>query len=183
MRNFAIAKVYASALLDLGREKGQLEELSRSLAEFRDLLEANADLREVFLSPELGVAEKGAVLEKVAEGEPELFRHFLLVLERKRREAAYGDIVRVFEHLLDVSASRLRGVLASAHPLDDAQRAKIEKALSESTGKDVRLELEVKEDLLAGMVLTLDDQTLDGSLKTRLRRLKDRLTTAELGKE
>jgi len=183
MRNFAIAKVYASALLDLGREKGQLEELSRSLAGFRDLLDANTELREVFLSPELGLAEKRGVLEKVTEGEPELFRQFLLVLVSKRREAVYGDIVAVFEHLLDLAESRLRGVLASAHPLDDAQRVNIEKALSESTGKDVRLELELEKDLLAGMGLTLDDQTLDGSLKTRLRRLKDRLTTAELGKE
>lgn len=183
MRNFAIAKVYASALRDLGREKGQLEELTRSLLEFRDLLESSLDLKDVFLSPELGFAEKRAVLEKVTEGEVDIFRHFLLVLVRKHREAVYVDIVTVFEYLRDIEESRLRGTMVSARPLDEAQRENIEKALGESTGKEVRLTLEVEEDLLAGMVLTLEDQTLDGSLKTRLRRMKDRLMTAELGKE
>ncbi len=183
MRNFAIAKVYASALLELAPDRDRLEKLTDSLLGFRDLLDASPELHQVFLSPELGFAEKRAVIEKITQGESELFRNFLLVLVRKHREPAYGDIVAVFEYLRDQAESRLRGNLISARPLDDAQREGIEKALSESTGKEVHLEVDVEEDLLAGMVLTLDDQTLDGSLKTRLRRMKDRLATAELGKE
>jgi len=183
MRNFAIAKVYASALLDLARDAGELDELARFLVDFRDLLESNGEMREVFLSPELGFEQKRAVIEDVIVGAPELLRRFLLLLVQKHREPAYADIVEVFEYLRDTAESRLRGKLATARPLDDSQRIGIERALGESTGKKVRLQLEVDEKLLAGLVLTLDGRTLDGSLKTRLGRMKDRLTAVELGKE
>ncbi len=184
MRYASIAKVYAAALLELAREKDELEAVGADLLALRELWDESPEFRRLLESPELGVAQKRGALEKLmSDASSTLTLRFLLVLLHKHREPLLGNILEMFRHLMDVREGRLRGRLVTARDLGDEEKGDIEGALSRSTGARVLLETETDEELLAGMVLNLADQTVDGSLRTRLGRMRDRLMTAELGKE
>ena len=184
MRYASIAKVYAAALLELADEKGELEAVSADLLSLGELWDGAPEFRRLLESPELGVAQKRGALEKLMSGASStLTLRFLLVLLNKHREPLLGNILEMFSRLMDEREGRLRGRLVTARALGDEDKGNIEGALSRSTGAKVLLETETDEELLAGMVLSLADQTVDGSLATRLDRLRDRLMTAELGKE
>ena len=182
MRHYAISKVYATALLELSEDE-RLDAVIADLDSLRELLAASPELREVFLSPELGLAQKRAVMERIMADAEDLSRRFVLMLLRRRREAALEGIVDALHNLRDQREGRVRGRIASARPLSDEELKRLEQSLGEAEGKEVILAAETDEDLLAGLVLSFDDRTLDGSLRTRLRRMKNRLLAAELGKE
>ncbi|MCP4547950.1 MAG: ATP synthase F1 subunit delta [bacterium] len=184
MRNAAIARVYATALLELGGERNQLEELTRDLDALREIAGEDIGFVKMLESPELGFDQKRRILEKVvASAETELTLRFLLLLVRKHREAALYSIIEMFHQLRDEKEGRLRGRLRAARGLESARVAELEAALSRSSKATVLLDVEQDEELMAGMVLHLADLTVDGSLKMRLSRMKDRLLSAEMGKE
>jgi F-type H+-transporting ATPase subunit delta len=184
VRYASIARVYAAALLELAADKGELEAVSTDLLALRELWTESPDFRRLLESPELGSAQKRRALEKaLADAASPITLRFLLVLLRRHREPLLGTILDMYRRLMDDREGRLRGRLTSASTLAAEELEQIEAALSRSTGAKVLLDAEIDEELLAGMVLSLADQTVDGSLKTRLGRLRDRLMTAELGKE
>lgn len=184
MIHAAIARVYATALLELAVERGETDALAEDLRELRAALAGSPALRGVLECPEVADGVKERILADVAEGpRTELTPRFLRLVVERHREPALLSILEMFEHLRDVEAGRLRGRLRTARPLAEADRRRLEEALGRSTGKEVRLSVETEPDLLAGQILHLEDRTVDGSLRSRLARLRERLLTAELGRE
>lgn len=184
MRYAAIARVYAAALLELAVEQDQVAAVVADLQNLESVWAESPDFRRLLESPELSAAQKRRALERMlAQAESPLTLRFLLALMRRHREPLLGNILAMFRRLLDEREHRLRGHLVSARPLREGERARLEAALSRRTGATVLLETATDAQLLAGMVLHLADQTVDGSLRTRLSRLRDHLLTAPLGKE
>ncbi len=184
MRYASIARVYAAALMELATEKGELEAVKADVASLAELWAESPEFRGLMESPELGAEAKQKALSKLlATADSKLMLPWLLILLRRHRESLLGNILEMFSRLGDQRAGLLRGRIVGATEIDGTARERIEGALGKSTGAKVILETDTDRELLAGMVLTLADKTVDGSLRTRLGRLRDRLLTAEMGKE
>jgi F-type H+-transporting ATPase subunit delta len=63
----------------------------------------------------------------------------------------------------------------SAIPLTDDQRKRLAEALGEATGKQVEVKVVIDPTVLGGAVATVGDTVIDGSVRTRLDRLKNAL--------
>ena len=63
----------------------------------------------------------------------------------------------------------------SAVPLTDDQQDRLKAALSNATGKQVNLKVVVDPSVLGGIVATVGDTVIDGSVRTRLDQLISRL--------
>jgi len=68
----------------------------------------------------------------------------------------------------------------SAAPLDDAEIRAITARLEAMTGGSVALETAVDPDLLGGIVVRVGDRLIDGSVRGRLERLRNRLASGAL---
>jgi F-type H+-transporting ATPase subunit delta len=184
MRNAAIARVYAEALLEMAREKGEMDAVLGDLQEIKADLSAAPDLLGWLASPELSMSHKQHLLERITEGaRSPLTLRFLLVLVGKRRALVLPSVLEMVDRLRDEEMGRQRGRVVSARPMSEVERLRLEDVVSRAEGATVTLEAESDPSLIAGMVLHLEDKTVDGSLKTRLARLRERLLTAELRKE
>ena len=62
--------------------------------------------------------------------------------------------------------------VVSASPLDERRRDRLRRALSQRTGREVRLEVEVDPSLIGGAVAQVGDLVFDGSLRTQLSALR-----------
>ena len=65
--------------------------------------------------------------------------------------------------------------MRSAIPLTDDQQTRLAAALANATGKQVNLKVVVDPSVLGGIVATVGDTVIDGSVRTRLDQLKARL--------
>ena len=65
--------------------------------------------------------------------------------------------------------------VVSASPLDDRRQDRLRRALTERTGQEVRLEIEVDPTLIGGAIAKVGDLVFDGSLRTQLGQLRSNL--------
>jgi len=63
----------------------------------------------------------------------------------------------------------------SAVALNDTQKTRIAEALSKATGKKLNLKVIVDPTVIGGIVATVGDEVIDGSVRTRLDQVKSRL--------
>jgi len=171
------ANRYAKALFALGREEQVLGSLRTELNGLAGLLEEHLDLREVLLTPLHPAEERKAVLLRIAERESlsALLRNFTSYLIDRRRLIYLPDIVEEFNRLADEDEGLLTAKVRSASPLDEEREQRLQRALSERTGRRVRLDVELDPSLIGGAIATVGDLVIDGSLRTQLGQLRANL--------
>jgi F-type H+-transporting ATPase subunit delta len=180
MARGAVARRYAKALFELAVEEDRVAELRSELASFAELLDANAELRDVLLRPLHPVAQRRAVLEAVAGrlGGSGLLQRFYAVLIDQRRLLDFTSIREEFERLADARAGITQAKLRTASPLEPEQLERLKAALAARTGGRVELDVQVDDHLLGGVVAQVGDLVFDGSLRSQLEQLRANLVRA-----
>jgi F-type H+-transporting ATPase subunit delta len=173
-----VARRYATALLELGTESGQLDALVEEIGEVASVYEASAELRESLENPLFPHAVKKAILEELAStiGLGQTARNTLHLLGDRRRMRALPGIARLLREMADKKKGLLRAEVVTAAPLSEAYYARLQQQLEKLTGKKVALDRREDPSLLAGVVTRIGDTVYDGSLRTRLQEIKHALT-------
>ncbi len=129
-------------------------------------------------SPKNSEVDKRALLDKALEGgQPEAIRLTDLLLER-RRLTTIPDIYEHFQSLLLKEKGIVIADVTTAVPLDAAGEKMIQQQLSELVGKEVEIRTQVDPAIIGGMVARIEDNLIDGSVSSQLRRLHERLISS-----
>jgi F-type H+-transporting ATPase subunit delta len=181
MKNLAIARRYAKALLLIGKEDGQTEKYRQELAGFTGLLAREKNLEQALINPLYNAAGREKVLKSILAklALSGVMRSFLNLLFAKGRFAYLGSINDFYQKLADELKNIARASLVSAAELSPETVEKIRKALSKKTGKDIILKVEQDPSLIGGVVTQIGDLVLDGSIKTQLLSMRESLKRSE----
>lgn len=175
-KTLAIAKVYASAMIELAEQRGEADDLGAELSQLVTLVRENEDFRTFVEDPLADPDQRQASLEKMFRGQAsDLLVDSLQVLNRKGRIGILPAIAEVYDALLDALRQRVEVSVASAVALSDAQRQQLSAAVKAQTGRDARFLERVDETLLGGMVVQIGDRKIDTSVATRLQGLSTAL--------
>jgi F-type H+-transporting ATPase subunit delta len=173
-----VARVYAEALFEVGRDKGKLDALQQQLGEFADAVDRNRDLQVFLFSPYLSSAEKQEGIKRAISGaEPELI-NFLELLVDKQRMTEIFRIRRQLDELWKRENRRIDVTVTSAVELDSAVVDKIGQEVERQTGEKVDLKSAVDDRILGGIVLQVGNMVLDASIRSRLEKLRKSVATA-----
>jgi F-type H+-transporting ATPase subunit delta len=177
MKTDAVARRYGRALFGLAKTQGALDAVAASMAAIADAF-ADPGVMRVLTGP-LTRDRKRQLLNEVADttSAPAIVRHFLLLLaehERLRHAPAIRD---VFDHLLDAERGITRATVRTATALAPEMLEEITRAFGQITGKRVVAGVEIEPDLIAGIIVEVDGKVYDGSLRTELDRLQQRMAT------
>jgi len=173
-----VARVYAEALFEVGRDKGKLDALQQQLGQFADEVDRNRELQVFFFSPYLSTTEKQEGIERAISGaEPEL-TNFLELLVDKHRMTEVFRIRREFDELWKHENRRLDVTVTSAVELDRAVVEKIGQEVERQTGEKVDLSSRVDDEILGGIVLQVGNMVLDASIRSRLEKLRKSVAQA-----
>jgi F-type H+-transporting ATPase subunit delta len=176
----SLGRRYAQALLELARGAGALaaagEELARATATF-----TQPALRSLVLNPGIGAVARrrivGQIVERLALS-PTVGNLIRLLADRDRI-AVLSDVARAYEMLVDRELGRARVTIRSAAPLTPQQLAELESLARRLTGAEhVIVSTEVDPGLIGGVTLAAGGTVYDGSVKTQLARLADRMARA-----
>lgn len=176
MSDLSVARRYASALYQEAEAAGSLERVDDDMLAVRESLEASRELDSLFRSPVISSEKKGAVVKQLFEGRVDpLVVRFLQLLIQKQRENIVPAMIRAYNDLRDERQGVVEARVKTAMPLGDAEEASLKQALEARTGKTVRLQTEVDERLVGGVVVRIGDMVLDGSARHQLQQLRERL--------
>jgi F-type H+-transporting ATPase subunit delta len=182
MKNLAVARRYAKALLLIGKEDGQTDSYRDELSGFANLMERKDALNQAITNPLYESSSRRKVLQAVVDnlGISRTMKSFLLLLFDKSRFGFIGSIDDFYQKLADELKGIARASLVSATKLSDDTVEKIRVALSKKTNKEIVLEIEQDPELIGGIVTKIGDLVWDGSIKTQLSNMRETLKRGEV---
>jgi F-type H+-transporting ATPase subunit delta len=167
---------YARALFEVARAEGTLDEVEDELFRFARTYESNETLREALTDEMVPAAMREKVVEDLLGGKatPTTVQLVSMVVGSGRGRELPAIIDKLVQR---ASASKNLEVaeVRSAVALTDDQQDRLKAALTNATGKQVNLKVIVDSSVLGGIVATVGDTVIDGSVRTRLDQLKSRL--------
>jgi len=179
--NDTIARSYAATLFDLAERHEGLEAFTGGVDTVVDLLDQNPAFRTFLETPRIADRDKKALLEKVFGGAlPRSLLNFLLVTVDKRRQRLLGLIGQEFHALLDEHLGRAHVTVTLAKTLDAEAMEGLARRLSVLLGKEAIPHVRVKPAILGGVHLKTGDTVYDGTLRRRIKQLRQQLVSAEL---
>ena len=171
-----VAELYAGALLELADERGLAEQVLEELEGLAALVRRDTELRDFFSSPLISESDRRQVLESSFRGKlDDLLVDALQVMNRKGRLGVLEAIAVAYQQALKEQRGEIDVAVTSAVPLSPKITARIQDAVARLTGKKPELQLSVDPALLGGLVLRVADRKIDGSVRTRIAGLAERL--------
>lgn len=131
------------------------------------------EVKKLLDDPQVPPQEKRKVLDRIIqEGIGPIVANFLYLILDKKREAFYPDIIREFRNYVDEAKNIVHAQARSAIELTAEETLDLQDKLSQATGKNVHLQVEIDRSLIGGIVIKVGDNLIDGSVKRKLSLLK-----------
>jgi F-type H+-transporting ATPase subunit delta len=181
MKNLAIARRYAKALLLIGQKDGQTERYRAELQSVAGLVAGDRRLDQAINNPLYESAARKKVLQSLIAKLKfsKAMESFLVLLFEKGRFGFLGHINDFYQKLADELKGVARATVTSAGALSADAVERIRAALSKRTGKDIVLEVRQDPRLIGGVVTQIGDLVLDGSIRTQLLNMRESLKRGE----
>ena len=168
-----IARRYAQGIFQLAKEP-DLDSWRQELAQLEALLQDDV-LRAAFANPSVSTPRRMELAQRLAPELRQETQNLLRLLIEHRRTSEMPAIRREFERMADEAAGIVNVALTTAIDLGDEEKQRYERVLADRLGKKVRMEFHHDPGLVAGATIQIGDRLIDGSVRTQLDRLRQRL--------
>ena len=164
---------YARAMFDVARAEGDLARIGDELFRFARALESSDELRNALTDPHLPASRRQQIVEDLLGGKAHPTTVALVGMAVGTGRAR--ELPAIIDSLVAMSAAESNKAVAevrTAIELTEDQRTRLADAIGKATGKQVDVKVIVDPTVLGGIVTTVGDTVIDGSVRTRLERLK-----------
>jgi F-type H+-transporting ATPase subunit delta len=174
MHNPRLAGRYAKSLIDLAKEKNQLDLIYSDIVQLQTLCKESRDLLNLLRSPIIKADKKLAILKEAIIGKLNpLTAAFVQLMVTKGRESALPDIAAAFIEQYNKINGIQKVKLTTAVQVGEELKATIAEQLKSVTSFDkIDLETSVEESLIGGFQLEFDGKMVDTSIARDLRDIK-----------
>lgn len=168
---------YAAGLAKLAAAEGELNRVADELYQLGRTVESSDELRSTLSDRSIPASRRIGVLEDLlgSSASPVTVNLVSMLVGAGR-----GNHIGPISNELVRQAAETRGQavaeVRSAVALNDDQRERLQSALSDATGMNIDIVVVVDPDILGGVVAQVGDTVFDGSIRTRLEKMKERLS-------
>jgi F-type H+-transporting ATPase subunit delta len=168
---------YARSLLELANEgQQQAEAIGEELRDVRQVIDANPNFGLYLADPAISQAERGAAIKKIFGGRvSKLLQDFLGVLNEKGRLGMFTEIAGAYGNLLEQQLSKVDVDVTVAQKLDDQQLEQVRQRVSTALKRDAVVHQYVDDSIIGGMLLRVQDQLIDASVRSQLQAIRTRM--------
>ena len=179
MRDTSIARNYAEALLALARKANDTAGWGAAVSALGDAVAQDVTLRHFLEAPQVSAVQKNAVLGKaLADKTAPNFVRFVQKLVSNRRQMLLPEVAVEYHNLLDEAEGRVHARVTVSRVFDQAGTDAITAALAKALKKTVVAHMAVDERILGGVVVRVGDTVMDGSVRRKLVRLREKMIAA-----
>lgn len=179
-----IATVYANALLELAIKDGgnaRAQEIGEEFAALCEVIAGNKAFIAYLSSPAVERSARGAMLEKLFRTRlsSTLYR-FIGVVNQKRRLAHLLAIGTAYDGLLQnlFGKTEVDVYTVDGKSMGEATEQLMRDKLRAAIGREAIFHYYADKSMIGGIKLRIEDQLVDGSVATRLRRLQESIISS-----
>jgi F-type H+-transporting ATPase subunit delta len=174
MAGDARIEAYAEAMFEVARAEGTIDEVEDELFRFARALEGSDELRTALTDAHIPASRRQQIVEDLlgprATSTTTALISMVVGIGRGR------DLPAIIDSLVQKSAASHNKEVAevrSVVELNAQQLTRITEAIQKATGKQIEVKVVIDPTILGGVVTTVGDTVIDGSVRTRLEQLKN----------
>jgi F-type H+-transporting ATPase subunit delta len=174
-----LAIAYAEALLELANESNAAAAIGEELGGLRQIIEADKLFAQLLADPAISTEERGQLLHRVFDGRAStLMSHFLGLVNEKGRLVLLPEIAAAYDELLDKQQGVVEVDATVAQGLGDDQLEAIGRKVGDVLKREAVVHQHVDPAIIGGLVLRVQDQLIDGSVRAQLATMRRQLMDA-----
>lgn len=171
-----LAKRYSEALTEVAKNKNELDTVWTDLQTVEESITSVKEMANFLSHPVIPVFEKKDMVKSVFEGKINNdVLNLLYILLEKNKINLLSTILYCFEESMDEAKNILKVGVVSAAEIDEDLKHKLQEKLESKLNKSVKFDFETKPEIIAGVVLKIQDKVIDGSMAAKLEGFKKAL--------
>ncbi len=167
---------YVNAINEIANAEGVLAQVEAEFSAVVRAIDANDSLRSKLNDELLPISVRQSIVEQLLEGKGHRVTAQCLALVIG---AGHARDLRVIAERISAGVAQGQGrqvaEVRTAVALSEDQQARLASALAKATGSEVNLKVVVDPSVVGGLVATVGDKVIDGSVRHSLDQLKSRL--------
>lgn len=174
MQNPRLAARYAKSLTDLAVEMNLLEAVHDDMLLLQKTCRNSPDFVNLLKSPVVNAGKKEKIFLAIFRGKVNtLTEKFITLLIEKGRESFLpemtGSVISQYEQIRKIKKVRITSAVPLEPELESAIREKVNNAVP---GYNVELETAVRQELIGGFMLEMDDTLYDATIQRELKDIR-----------
>lgn len=169
-----LSKEYAAAVFALAKEASAEKDFLDALSLVESELAAEPEYSLLLSCPNIPIRERQRLIEQAfADQIPEYVLSFIELLCENGHIQSFGECVKEYEKMYKVLSSVSSAQIISAIELSGEEKTALVKKLEKLTGHAVVSEYEIRDSIIGGVIVNIDDKVIDGSIRNRLQEVKE----------
>jgi F-type H+-transporting ATPase subunit delta len=159
---------YARGIFEMARAEGVLDQVEGELLTVARAFETSPELRSSLTDAQFPLEKRQGIVDDLIGGRASSLTVGLVQLVvAQDRVSDLPAIARAVSEATATSRDKALAEVRSAVPLDDQTVQRLAAALSRTTGKDLEVRVVVDPSVIGGIVATVGDTVIDGSIAKR----------------
>lgn len=171
-----IAEKYAIAMIQLGEKLNLLDDIHNDLYLIKNTVLSSEDLKKFAEHPLISAPDKKDVLDNIFKSNINpVTLNMIRLLADNNRLFLLSVIADYYNKLLCDMRNIDTAQVITAVPIDENTINRVRERLESLFNKQIKVETQVDDGIIAGMIVKIKDKIIDGSIKTKLENMKKQL--------
>ncbi|MBM3131617.1 MAG: ATP synthase F1 subunit delta [Chloroflexi bacterium] len=172
-----IAKRHAQAVFQIALERGELEKWRSDLTLLGQVF-SDPEVVTHLDDPKVKFEDKKKVIARALPHLSGLALNLVYLLILRRRVRVMPQLAEEYGRLVDRRQGIEHAEVTTAAPIDESVKGRFLDELAKITGRKIVLSTKTDPGIIGGFVARVGDKVIDGSVRTRLEKLKKELAQA-----
>ena len=165
---------YAQAILAVASAESNGAQVEDEIYRFSQVLQSSEELKSTLSDASIPSARRQQIVEDLLDGQA---TQTTVALVSMIVAAGMGsDIKAIADKVIGLGAESRDKAVAEVYSVVDLssdQQQRLAAALKSATGKDVEMKVIIDESVMGGLLVQIEDEVIDGTVRTRLKQLRE----------
>ncbi len=165
---------YAQAILAVASAESNGAQIEDEIYRFSQVLQSSEELKSTLSDASIPSARRQQIVEDLLDGQA---TQTTVALVSMIVAAGMGsDIKAIADRVIGLGAESRDKAVAEVYSVVDLssdQQQRLAAALKSATGKDVEMKIIIDESVMGGLLVQIEDEVIDGTVRTRLKQLRE----------
>lgn len=164
---------YALALYQIAEEKGKVQEAIDSLKQVAVIIKEDKNLQKLIEHPQVSSSSKVKLFENLFKDKIDNdVLSFLVLLIDKHRILGLEGILTQMDNIFLEKNNTFIAEVKTVTPLLEEERNELVVKLEKKYSKKIILKEEIDKSLLGGVYVKIDNEVIDGTVKSKIEEMK-----------
>ena len=165
---------YAQAILAVASAESNGAQVEDEIYRFSQVLQSSEELKSTLSDASIPSARRQQIVEDLLDGQ--VTQTTVALVSMVVAAGMGSDIKAIADRVIGLGAESRDKAVAEVYSVVDLssdQQQRLAAALKSATGKDVEMKIIIDESVMGGLLVQIEDEVIDGTVRTRLKQLRE----------